>query len=390
MFGMRNGERDTAYSSDPVRAVVTGGSLGGLASAIALREAGCEVEVFERSQGELLGRGAGIVAQPELLRFLEEHGISTRDEISVPSNMRQYLAPDGGVARAEDSHQYMTSWGAVYQKLRAAFPEERYHQGSNLVGLKQDESGVIACFKDGREEECDLLVGADGTHSTCRRLLLPEVTPEYAGYVAWRGLVKESDLEPALARVFAEKFTFFLERNTQILCYLIPGPSGELGKGERWLNWVWYWNVPEGDELREVLTDTEGATHDDSVPQGRVREPLIQRQEIIAGEVLPDVFRCLFAQTAEPFIQVIQDLSVQRMAFVQVCLAGDAAFVPRPHTAASTSKATTNAAALAESLRRHGNDVAAALKFWEPAQLRLGRQLEEYGKSLGDSSQFGP
>ncbi len=49
MFGMRNGERDTAHRSDLVRAVVAGGSLGGLAAAIALREAGCEVEVFERS-----------------------------------------------------------------------------------------------------------------------------------------------------------------------------------------------------------------------------------------------------------------------------------------------------------------------------------------------------
>ncbi len=189
MFGIRNGERDTAHRSDLVRAVVAGGSLGGLATAIALREAGCEVEVFERSQGELLGRGAGIVAQPELLRFLEEHGISTRDEVGVPSNARQYLVRDGGVARAEDSRQYMTSWGAIYWKLRAAFPEERYHQGSNLVSFEQDENVVTACFEDGREEECDLLVGADGTHSTCRRLLLPEAVPEYAGYVAWRGLV---------------------------------------------------------------------------------------------------------------------------------------------------------------------------------------------------------
>jgi len=189
VFGMRNGERDTAHRSDLVRAVVAGGSLGGLAAAITLREAGCEVEVFERSQGELLGRGAGIVAQPELLRFLEEHGISTRDEVGVPTKARQYLTRDGGVARAEDSHQVMTSWGTVYRKLRAAFPKERYHQGSDLVGFEQDEGGVIARFEDGREEECDLLVGADGTHSTCRRLLLPEAVPEYAGYVAWRGLV---------------------------------------------------------------------------------------------------------------------------------------------------------------------------------------------------------
>ena len=385
---MRDDSGYVDHRSGRTRVVVVGGSLGGLAAALALREAGCEVEVFERSQGELRGRGAGIVVQPELLHFLEERRISTRGTIGVPSEVRQYLDRNGSVARAGSSHQLMTSWGTVYRQLRAVFPEERYHQGSRLVGFDQDEGGVIARFEDGREEECDLLVGADGTHSTCRRLLLPEVLPEYAGYVAWRGLVQESKLEPSLARVFTEKFTFFLGQNTQMLCYLIPGLSGELEEGDRRLNWVWYWNIAEGEELRELLTDKEGATHGYSLSQGRVREHLIRRQGAIAEKVLPEVFRRLFAQTEEPFVQAIYDLSVPRMAFGRVCLAGDAAFVPRPHTAASTSKAINNATTLSESLRGHGSDVAAALKTWEPAQLRLGNRLKEHGKALGDGSQF--
>lgn len=371
------------------RAVVIGGSLGGLAAAIALQEAGCEVEVFERSRRELRDRGAGIVVQPELLQFLEEFGVSTRDTVGVASKTRQYLDRDGRVVRAGGSHQLMTSWGTVYRQLRTAFPDAHYHQGSTLVGFEQDEGGVVARFEDGREEECDLLVGADGTHSTCRRLLLPEVVPEYAGYVAWRGLVEESELDPSLVRTFSEKFTFFLGENTQILCYLIPGLSGGLAEGGRRLNSVWYWNVPEGDQLSEVLTDKEGVTHGYSVPQGKVREHLIERQGAIAEKVLPNAFSRLFAQAEEPFIQAIYDLSVPHMAFGRVCLIGDAAFVPRPHTAASTSKAIANATTLAESVRRHGNDVAAALKAWEPEQLQLGKCIEERGKVLGNSSQFG-
>nr|MDP9456975.1 FAD-dependent monooxygenase [Actinomycetota bacterium] len=154
-------------------------------------------------------------------------------------------------------------------------------------------------------------------------------------------------LEPSLERIFSRKFTFFLGENTQILCYLIPGPSGELAEGERLLNWVWYWNVPEGDGLREVLTDSDGKIHDYSVSQGRVRGDLVERQKAIAGEVLPDAFGRLVAETDEPFVQVIHDLSVPRMAFDRACLVGDAAFIPRPHTAASTAKAVANATALA-------------------------------------------
>lgn len=133
-------------------------------------------------------------------------------------------------------------------------------------------------------------------------LLLPEVVPEYAGYVAWRGLVGESELDPSLVWTFSEKFTFFLGENTQILCYLIPGLSGGMSEGGRRLNSVWYWNVPEGDQLSEVLTDKEGVTHGYSVPQGKVREHLIERQGVVAEKVLPDVFSLLFEQTEEPFI----------------------------------------------------------------------------------------
>ena len=370
------------------RAVVVGGSLGGLAAGISLREAGWEVGVFERSWGELRGRGAGIVVQPELLRFLEERGVP-RGEAGVAAGARQYLDRGGEVVRVERRRQIMTSWGTAYRQLQALFPEKRYYQGMELAGFEEEGERVVARFDGGGEEECDLLVGADGTQSVCRRSLLPGAVPEYAGYVAWRGLVAERDLLPSLNRVFSEKFTFFLGRNTQILCYLIPGVSGELTRGERLLNWVWYWNVPGGDALRETLTDRDGKTHEYSVPEGRVRHDLLKDQKAVAREVLPEAFGRLVAETDEPFLQVIHDLSVPRMAFGRTCLVGDAAFVPRPHTAASTAKAITNATTLAESLGSHGNDVAAALRDWEPAQLRLGRWLEEHGRALGDGSQFG-
>jgi 2,6-dihydroxypyridine 3-monooxygenase len=81
---------------------------------------------------------------------------------------------------------------------------------------------------------------------------------------------------------------------------------------------------------------------------------------------VPGVFRQLIIATNDPFIQTIYDLSVSQMAFGRVCILGDAAFVPRPHTAASTSKAATNAIALANSIANSSNgDVVGALKKWE-------------------------
>ena len=90
--------------------------------------------------------------------------------------------------------------------------------------------------------------------------------------------------------------------------------------------------------------------------------------------------------TRESFIQTIVDLSVPRMAFGRVALVGDAAFVPQPHTAASTSKAAGNALALADALTT-AQDVPEVLTLWEPEQLRIGQYLRRLGQELGNRSQ---
>lgn len=381
----------TSDDSEPLRAVVAGGSLGGLFAGLALADAGCEVEVFEKSDAEMESRGAGIVVQPETAYYLERYGAST-ESVSTSCTRRQYLKSDGGVAQEGRADQRFISWGVLYRSLKAAFPEERYHTGTALVGFEQDEERVIARFAerqaDGHEEVADLLVCADGSGSTARSLLLPGVSPEYAGYVAWRGLVDEDEV-PALAGRFAERFTFFHMPDGHILCYLIPGPNGELAEGKRRLNWVWYVNVPEGEELETILTDKWGEQRQSSVPPGDIRQEVVEDLKGLARTRLPDVFRELVEATEEPFIQTIYDLSVPQMAFGRVCLLGDAAFVPRPHTAASTSKAAANALEFAEHVRRSGGEVAEALRRWEARQLKLGNYLKRVGQSLGDRSQFG-
>ena len=382
------GRTGTGDDSGPLRAVVAGGSLGGLFAGLALREAGCDVRIFEKSAGEMKSRGAGIVVQPETAHYLDHYGTPT-ESVSTSCAMRQNLAPDGGVAQEGRADQRFISWDALYRNLKAAFPEERYHAGAALVGFEQDEKRVIACFAEGHEEICDLLVCADGSGSTARNRLLSDVSPEYAGYVAWRGLVDEGSAPTGVVECFADRFTFFHMPDSHILCYLIPGPNGEVAEGKRRLNWVWYVNVCEGEELDAVLTDRSGERRRSSVPPGEVRESVAVDLKTLAQERLPSAFRNLVEATEEPFIQTIYDLSVSQMAFGRVCLLGDAAFVPRPHTAAGTFKAAANALELAEYARHSGGEVAEALKKWEVQQLELGNHLKLVGQTLGDRSQFG-
>lgn len=372
-------------NTQKLRVIVVGGSLGGLCAALALRHIGCDVEVFERSPQEMIDRGAGLVMQPELIHFLEDYGIATREEVSVSSSIRQFLGGDETVLGQQPSHQLMTSWGAIYRHLKATFPHERYHYAHKLVRFEPTQERVKVFLANGCEEVCDLLVCADGAHSTCRYQLLPDVVPHYAGYVAWRGIIDETQISPEVAEVLADKFTFFNSPSTQMLCYLIPGETGENEIGKRRFNWVWYCQVREGEELRDVLTDRTGLFRDYSIPQGSIRPELVEQQWAIAQKILPEVFQHLFAQTKEPFIQPIYDLSVPKMAFGRVCLLGDAAFVPRPHTAASTAKAAEDAMGLAKFIQIHQGDILKALTAWEKPQLEVGYYLQALGIRLGNS-----
>ena len=88
------------------------------------------------------------------------------------------------------------------------------------------------------------------------------------------------------------------------------------------------------------------------------------------------------------YFDSIAQVHLDSYARGRVCLTGDAAFVPRPHTAASTAKAAANALALADCLTATGGDVVEALRRWEPDQMELGEQLQDYGQRLGNRSQF--
>jgi 2-polyprenyl-6-methoxyphenol hydroxylase-like FAD-dependent oxidoreductase len=368
--------------------VVVGGSLGGLFNAIALRSLGFEVDVYEKSSGLMNDRGAGIVFQHEVADFLTRYTPDPWQSVVVPVVNRWYLNADGSVAQEGPMPQAMTSWDALYRTLRATFGDDHYHTGVPLAGFETSSERVTARFTDGRIVDCALLIGADGPGSTVRRQLLPDVRAEYAGYVAWRGVVLESDA-PGLAAEFADRFTFFQAPNTHILCYLIPGPGGALSPGQRRVNWVWYVNAAPGLELDRVLTDRVGTRRPFSVPQGLVDPELVEQLRINARAILPPVFRRLVEATPEPFVQTIHDLAVPQMAFGRVCLTGDAAFVPRPHTAFSTAKAAADAMSLADALGAANGDIDRAFRQWEPGQLALGKRLRTQGQRLGERSQFG-
>ncbi len=162
--------------------------MSGLFAGLQLRARGFAVDIYERVDSELSGRGAGIVAQPGVPRAMRALGIDTAD-LGVEMTTRKILDAEGRTVCEAECPQTLTAWERLYRILRDAFPAEHYHRGVGLKGFEQNGGSVLAHLSDGRSVQADLLIGADGIRSSVRQQLLPDLNPLYAGYVAWRALI---------------------------------------------------------------------------------------------------------------------------------------------------------------------------------------------------------
>ena len=363
------------------RAIVIGGSMSGLLSGLLLRRAGWQVDIYERVASELSGRGAGIVAQYELIERLRALGLAT-DALGVQITTRKIFDRQGRVTEEVRCPQVLTAWERVYRLLRDAFPPERYHRGRGLARLEARADIVVANFSDGESITADLLVGADGIRSTVRQQLSPETVPLYVGYSAWRALIAESAFPADVHRQLFEFMSFGLPPGEQFLGYPVAGPDNDLRPGHRRYNIVWYRPADERTKLQWLLTDESGVTHAISIPPPLIRREAIAEMRADAERLLAPQFRQIVHLIDEPILQPIYDLESPHMAFGRVAILGDAAFVARPHVAAGVSKAADDAAALAEALGAE-DDVARALKRYEAARLRENYRIIERARHLG-------
>jgi 2-polyprenyl-6-methoxyphenol hydroxylase-like FAD-dependent oxidoreductase len=362
------------------RALVIGGSMSGLLAGIMLARRGWDVDIFERVEKELAGRGAGIVAQTELIARLDALGLDTR-QLGVTMTTRRILDRTGRTVLTLECPQVLTAWERVYRVLRDAFAPECYHRGIGLQAVEQSGQGVVAHFSDGSTALSDVLIGADGLRSTVRRLCAPAVGPLYAGYVAWRALLPESAIPPAIHRELYMDMTFCLPPGEQCLGYPVAGPDNELRAGQRRYNVVWYRPADETSELPALLTDTAGVVHSISIPPPLIRAEPIAAMRAAAERLLAPQFRAIVGLIDEPILQPIYDLESPQLAFGRIAIIGDAAFVARPHVAAGVSKAADDAAALTQAL--DAEDVAAALRRFETDRLPDNKKIIERARHLG-------
>jgi 2-polyprenyl-6-methoxyphenol hydroxylase-like FAD-dependent oxidoreductase len=365
------------------RAIVIGGSLGGLLAANMLHSIGWHVDVFERTGDDLASRGAGIGTHDELFEILARIGIVVDDSLGVVPLSRTCLDRSGKPVASIQRPRVLSSWGRIYRTIKDAFPESRYHFGKHLSHYEERSDKVVARFADGSTAEADLLIGADGLRSTVRQQLFPETKPRYAGYVAWRGMVPEALLPEALHKEFFDHQILCMPEGQNIVAYPVPGPNNDIRPGHRAYNFVWYSPVDEASGLRDLSTDAGGRYYENGIPPDMIRPELIAEMRALAKKLLAPQFGQVLDRTPQIFFQAIYDLESPKMGQGRVALLGDAAFVARPHCALGVTKAALDAESLADALDTSGGDIAAAVARYDEEQGEFGRRTVARGRKLG-------
>ena len=354
--------------------------MSGLFSAAFLQGIGWDVDVYERSSVELVGRGAGITVHPELVEALEASGAGTRD-LGVEVHKRIAIDRDGRITAERSLRQTLTSWDRLQRLLRETIDEAHYHLGCTFARVDQDGRGVRVQFADGVVESGDILIGGDGIRSRVRAQMAPQLQPVYAGYFIWRGAPNEADLAPETLRDVFPVFTFHLPERQQVIGYPIAGLDNDLRAGRRRYNFIWY-RVADAARLRDMYVDEKGVQHDYSVPPPLVRRDLIAAMREDARAILPPALLDCLAKIRQPFFTPIYDFAAPGIVFGRVAMVGDAAANARPHMGFGMAKAGGDAQALETALRDH-DDIDAALRAYNAERQPIGNRIVAHGRRLG-------
>ncbi|KAK4504892.1 hypothetical protein PRZ48_002855 [Zasmidium cellare] len=357
--------KDTATptSQKPMDVIIIGGSCAGLMSGVLLKRKGHNVrilEVADSSEREALAAGIGL--QRDVKEFFEKEDVLRPKPLGVLNPGFTVLDEKLDAVKQLPVVLNLTSWDAVYYRLRANFdgytnaynpeqpPVSNAKDGTAefLTGKKAkkvaDVNGKMTVFAEdlatGSIEEYtgDIVLAADGTNSMIRGQLMPHLQREEPGYVIWRGTIPTKQLSQETLDKIEMKPIICPYKYTYLVIYTIPGSKGSLEPGDREINFAWYF-WPATLPLKTIMTDVDGHTHRTTIPKGKLHPSVWQSQITTARKILNPLLASLIAQTPAPFVSIVSSIASPRAAFFnnRLFLIGDALCQPQPNIGMGTT-----------------------------------------------------
>ena len=338
---------------------VVGGGIGGATAALCLLKAGFDVHVYERAR-ELREVGAGIQVSPNASRVL--HNLGLADKLAglgvKPIAWHQRRWEDGRtllrtpLAAAMEatfgSPHYQMHRADVLKTLVDAIPPARRHVGRSLTGFVDHGDKVEVQFQDGSSVDTDLLVGADGIHSTVRQILFGVQGAHFTQCMCYRGLVP---VERIAGLNIAVESQLWMGPGRHFIHYYVR--NGEL------MNFV-------------AVVDQDRWTSESWTDRGDIADA-------IAAFVgwHPQIQGILNA-VDETFVWALFDrLPMEHWSIGRVTLLGDACHAMLPFMAQGAAQAIEDGATLAACLAKFGRErVADGLRDYEARRLRRTSRVQ--------------
>ena len=355
------------------KVAVVGAGLGGLNAAIALRQRGFEVTVYEQS--DVLGEiGAGIQLSPNAMRVLIALGLDRAFEAVAFEPHRHVVRnwKTGSIVSATQMRGvFRPQYGAGYfgahradlhAVLQNALPAECIRLNARVTAVMQSPDRAVLTFADGQKAESDIVIGADGIRSPVRDSLFGPDAPRFTGHIVWRGLVPSSALQKDL--IEPDMTAWFGPKGTVVHYYM---RRGEL------VNWIAHFESDWRDESWRVESDW--------------------REAAAAYSGWHPTLATLFSHTERCYKWALYDREpLARWSQGRVTLLGDSAHPMLPYLAQGAAQAIEDGYVLADLLSAHRSDPVAALAAYEAARLprtaRIQRHARERGKINNTTSAF--
>ncbi|HEY0449244.1 FAD-dependent monooxygenase [Actinophytocola sp.] len=341
-----------------MRVVIVGGGVGGLITALLLHRKGIDCVVFE--QGEQLREpGVGINLLPRAVEELDLLGLLGRlDEVGVRTHdltyahrlgheiLRRPCGTDAGFALPQISLHRGRLRGMLLRAVRERLGESAVRPGHRLVAFEQDPGGVRAHFADRTEPaHGDVLVAADGIHSTVRAFMFPgEGPPRWNGVMMWRGATDWP--------VFGTGRSMLVAGGTAAKLVVYPIAAGRT-PDTRLTNWAIC-----------VLTGRAGDPPPSRQEWSRPADPADLHRHVEHFRISQLDHAALVAATEEAFEFPMCDRDpLPHWSDGRVTLLGDAAHPMFPMGSNGAGQAILDAASLAEQLTRHSDPAEAVLSY---------------------------
>jgi 5-methylphenazine-1-carboxylate 1-monooxygenase len=363
-----------------MKVVIAGAGIGGLVAAMWLKRAGFDVEVFE-AVSELRPLGVGINIQAGAVRILSDlglepalaaTGIETRELRYANRHGQTIWADPRGRHAGLPWPQFSIHRGELqmilFNAAQRMLGRDKIHFGHRLAGFEQKGSKVTARFGERggtivATSEADILVGADGIHSTVRGHFYPdEGPPKWQGILMWRGVTIGQPFLGGATMVQAGHHT------QKFVCYPISRAHGE--RGEALINWIC--DLYQGEHATPPREDWNRP--------GKLEDFLPRYADWNFGWLnVPEVIRN--AHTILEFPMVDRD-PLPRWSHGRITLLGDAAHPMYPIGSNGASQAIIDGEALMQELSA-GNDPEAGLQRYEQRRLPPMARIVESNRRKG-------